>query len=193
MIEHSSDGACVVDVSGVGYEVFVPLRSLGRLPLSAPATLHVHTHVREEALTLYGFVAPEDREAFRVLLSVSGVGPKLAMTVLSDLSASELAQCVARADRARLEAISGVGKKTAARLLLELKDKLPTVNLAEVVPAAAVPAPKPLGDAASQACDALTRLGFTRAQAEAAVAKVSDRDLAAPVEQVLRQALATLG
>jgi Holliday junction DNA helicase RuvA len=192
MIEHSPEGACVLDVSGVGYEVFVPLRSLGRLPLSAPATLHVHTHVREEALTLYGFVATEDREAFRVLLSVSGVGPKLAMTVLSDLSASELAHCVARGDRARLEAISGVGKKTAARLLLELKDKLPVVNLGDVA-APAAPAPKPLGDAGAQVCDALTRLGFTRAQAEAAVAKVSDRDLAAPVEQLLRQALATLG
>jgi Holliday junction DNA helicase RuvA len=194
MIEHSSEGACVVDVSGVGYEVFVPLRSIGRLPLSAPATLHIHTHVREEALTLYGFVAPEDREAFRVLLSVSGVGPKLAMTVLSDLSASELAQCVARGDRARLEAISGVGKKTAARLLLELKDKLPISSLGAVGAAVASAATtSPLGDAAARACDALTQLGFTRAQAEAAVSKVSDRDLAAPVEQLLRQALATLG
>ena len=192
MIEHSPEGACVLDVGGVGYEVFVPLRSLGRLPLSAPATLHVHTHVREEALTLYGFVVPEDREAFRVLIGVSGVGPKLAMTVLSDLSAAELSHVIARGERARLEAISGVGKKTAARLLLELKDKLPVGSLSDVV-ALASPEAKPLGDAASQACDALTQLGFSRAQAESAVAKASARDLAAPVEQLLRQALATLG
>lgn len=183
----------MLDVNGVGYEVFVPLRSLGRLPPGSPAVLQIHTHVREDALALYGFVAAEDREAFRVLLSVSGVGPKLAMTVLSDLSSIELAHCVARADRGRLEAISGVGKKTAARLLLELKDKLPVVSLGDVVVLPAPAAKAPLGDAASQACDALMRLGFTRAQAEAAVAKVSDRDLAAPVEQLLRQALATLG
>jgi holliday junction DNA helicase RuvA len=191
VIDHSEDGCCVLDVGGVGYEVFVPLRSLGRLPVSAPAILHVHTHVREEALTLYGFVSAEDRVAFRTLIGVSGVGPKLALTVLSDLSASELAHSVARGDRARLEAISGVGKKTAARLLLELKDKLPVLGSLEDL--APLPSPAALSDAATQACDALTNLGFSRAQAEAAVAKVSRGDPATPVETLLRHALATLG
>jgi Holliday junction DNA helicase RuvA len=191
VIDHSEDGCCVLDVGGVGYEVFVPLRSLGRLPVSAPAILHVHTHVREEALTLYGFVHADDRVAFRILIGVSGVGPKLALTVLSDLSAQELAVSVARGDRARLEAISGVGKKTAARLLLELKDKLPALGSAESM--APLPGPAALSDAATQACDALTNLGFSRAQAEAAVAKVSRGDPATPVETLLRHALATLG
>jgi Holliday junction DNA helicase RuvA len=154
--------------------------------------LHVHTHVREEALTLYGFTDGEDREAFRVLMGVSGVGPKLALAVLSELTATELSLAVARGDKRRLEAISGVGKKTAARLLLELKDKLPSVNLAQLPAAASEPAYVPLTDAAAQVCDALTRLGFSRAQAEAAVAKIKP-DAQAPVEQLLRQALASLG
>jgi Holliday junction DNA helicase RuvA len=191
VIDQGEDGSCVLDVGGVGYEVFVPLRSLARLPVSAPATLHVHTHVREEALTLYGFASADDRVAFRILLGVSGVGPKLALTVLSDLSAHELAHCVARGDKVRLEAISGVGKKTAARLLLELKDKIPALGFAES--AAPMPSAPVLSDAATQACDALTNLGFSRAQAEAAVAKVSRGDAATPVETLLRHALATLG
>jgi Holliday junction DNA helicase RuvA len=112
------------------------------------------------------------------------------MTVLSDLSTHELAQVVARADRARLEAISGVGKKTAARLLLELKDKM---TVSGVIAAASVEPAFAPSDAASRACDALTQLGFSRAQAEAAVAKVSRADASAPVETLLRQALATLG
>ena len=186
----------MLDVGGVGYEVFVPVRSLSRLPISAPAVLHVHTHVREEALTLYGFTGGEDREAFRVLMGVSGVGPKLALAVLSELTAQELSLAVTRGDKRRLEAISGVGKKTAARLLLELKDKLPSVNLADLPAqlraADAAPVFVPLTDAASQVCDALTRLGFSRGQAEAAVAKIKP-DAEAPVEQLLRQALASLG
>jgi Holliday junction DNA helicase RuvA len=192
VIEHGADGSCVVDVRGVGYELFVPLRSQGRLTISSQATLHVHTHVREDALTLYGFISPEDRVAFRVLIGVSGVGPKLALTVLSDLSATELASAVGRGDRGRLEAISGVGKKTAARLLLELKDKLPGAVIGEALAAAALPAAPLLGDTATQACAALTHLGFSRSQAEAAVAKVSRPDSSANVETLVRQALATL-
>jgi Holliday junction DNA helicase RuvA len=191
VVDQAGDGCCVLDVGGVGYEVFVPLRTLGKMPVSSPATLHVHTHVREDALVLYGFGHADDRATFRLLIGVSGVGPKLAMTVLSDLSTPELAQVVARGDKARLEAISGVGKKTAARLLLELKDKMPVTGLA-AASAAAEPTFKP-SDTASQACDALTRLGFSRAQAEAAVAQASRADAAAPVETLLRQALATLG
>lgn len=193
IIDHGSDGACVLDVGGVGYEVFVPLRTLARLPLSSPVTVHVHTHVREDALVLYGFTNADDRATFRVLLGVSGVGPKLAMTVLSDLSAAELYRVIGRGERARLESVSGVGKKTAARLLLELKDKLPLPRTAEpssgAGAASAVGAT--LGDASSQVCDALVGLGFSRAQAEAAVGKL-DTSESVPVEQLLRQALATL-
>lgn len=189
-MDHTSDGSCVLDVAGVGYEVFVPVRNFSQLPLSEPATLHVHTHVREDALLLYGFVTQDDRAAFRLLLSVSGVGPKLALTVLSDLSASELQLVIARGERTRLEAISGVGKKTAARLLLELKDKMPAPGFTIDPVAVRVPTPA-LDDVTSQACDALMRMGFTRAQAEAAVTQLDGRAL--PLEQLLRRALATLG
>lgn len=182
----------MLDVSGVGYEVFVPIRNLGQLPLGEAATVHVHTHVREDAFVLFGFLSPDDRAAFRLLLTVSGVGPKLAMTVLSDLSAAELAKVVARSERGRLEAISGVGKKTAARLLLELKDKLPAAGF-EAGPLPVAASKAPLGDVASQVCDALMHLGFTRAQAEAAVMKLDGANQDLPVEQLLRRALATLG
>ena len=194
MVEHASDGSCVLDVNGVGYEVFVPLRSFGKLQVGAKGTLHVHTHVREEALTLYGFESSDDREAFRLLMSVSGVGPKVALAVLAELTAADLASAVSRGDRRRLEAISGVGKKTAARLLLELKDKLGGVAGPSALKAPATFTPMPLGDVPSQVCDALTRLGFTRAQAEAAVsAQMHEAGPAPQVEQLLRQALATLG
>ena len=193
-MEHASDGSCVLDVNGVGYEVFVPIRSFGRLQVGAKGTLHVHTHVREEALTLYGFESGEDREAFRLLMSVSGVGPKVALAVLAELTAGELAAAVSRGDRRRLESISGVGKKTAARLLLELKDKLGGVAGPSLAQGAAVFTPAPVGDVPSQVCDALTRLGFSRSQAEAAVAaQIHESGSAPQVEQLLRQALATLG
>jgi Holliday junction DNA helicase RuvA len=191
MIEHAADGSCVLDVAGVGYEVFVPVRNLGQLPEGSPATLHVHTHVREDALMLYGFVSSEDRAAFRLLMGVSGVGPKLALTVMSDLSAGELQRVIARGERQRLESISGVGKKTAARLLLELKDKLPAGALDVALPARHEP--PPLSDVPSQVADALTGLGFTRAQAEAALTKLDAQTQSLPLEQLLRRALATLG
>jgi Holliday junction DNA helicase RuvA len=188
-MDHAGDGSCVLDVAGVGYEVFVPVRNLGQLPVGEAATLHVHTHVREDALVLFGFISQDDRAAFRLLMTVSGVGPKLAMTVMSDLGAAELQLAIARGERTRLEAISGVGKKTAARLMLELKDKLPAGLTFDPVVVRPI-APK-LDDVAGQACDALTRMGFTRAQAEAAVTQLDAHTL--PLEQLLRRALATLG
>jgi Holliday junction DNA helicase RuvA len=192
VVDHAGDGSCVLDVAGVGYEVFVPVRNLAQLPVSDPTVLHVHTHVREDALVLYGFVSTDDRAAFRLLLTVSGVGPKLAMTVLSDLSATELSLVISRGERQRLEAISGVGKKTAARLMLELKDKLPSAGLTlDPVIVRPAPALRAADDVVGQACDALTRMGFTRAQAEAAVTQLDANAL--PLEQLLRRALATLG
>jgi Holliday junction DNA helicase RuvA len=192
-IEIGVDGCCVLDVQGVGYEVFVPLRCLSHLPAPpAAATLHVHTHVREDMFKLYGFDSVFDRAAFRVLLGVAGVGPKLAMSILSEMSAAEAAQAVLHADKRRFAAVSGVGKKTAERLVLELKDKLPIFAGTDEVALPSV-RPAPVNGRAGEVASALTALGFTRAQAEAAADKVVEREDARPVEALIRQALATLG
>ena len=189
--ERGLDGCCVLDVAGVGYEVFVPLRSVGELPQPPePVTLHVHTHVREEALTLFAFRSAEDRVAFRVLLGVNGLGPKLAMAILSDLDAGGLAAAVAHEDAKRLTAISGVGKKMSARLLLELKDKLPKLVGAAGVALRPVKESRPSGPG-DEAVAALVNMGFSRGAAESAVASVGNgHEL--PMETLLRSALRSL-
>ena len=122
----------LVDVSGAGYEVGIPLSSYYPLAHASgrDVTLHIHTHVREDALVLFGFVTPGEREVFRRLLTISGVGPKMALAVLSGIEAEALEQAVLDGDRDRLQSIPGVGKKTAERILLELRDALSAlVNL----------------------------------------------------------------
>jgi Holliday junction DNA helicase RuvA len=192
-VDRGLDGACVLDVQGVGYEVFVPLRSMARLPAPPqPVTLHIHTLVREDMLRLYGFESVLDRAAFRALIGVSGVGPKLAMAILSDMTAAELSAAIARADKKRFAGVSGIGKKMAERLVLELKDKLPALLPPYELGAGAISAAQ-LNGSAGEVVAALTGLGFSRMQAEAAAAKVVVPDDARPLEALLRQALATLG
>jgi Holliday junction DNA helicase RuvA len=192
-IDKGLDGCCVLDVQGVGYEVFVPLRSLARLPAPPQlATVHVHTHVREDMLRLYGFESAADRAAFRVMLGVAGVGPKLAMAILSDMTVAEISAAVARADKKRLAGVSGIGKRMAERLVLELKDKLPAMPASgETGLPASLPAP--IHGRAGEVVAALTGLGFSRMQAEGAAAKVVLPDDARPIEGLIRQALSTLG
>lgn len=187
------DGCCVLDVGGVGYEVFVPLRCLPSLAVGGPVTLHVHTHVREEALVLFGFVEAADRITFRALTSVSGVGPKLAMAILGDMSVDTLGTAVHAGDKKRLGAVSGVGKKLAARLVLELKEKVAPAAPAstEAVTEESGPHPVP-GSAAERACDALVQMGFTRIDAERAVSGLGEATEGAAVEDVLRRALKVL-
>lgn len=190
-------GGCVLDVGGVGYEVFVPLRSLHTLPTPpARVTLHIHTHVREEALTLYGFQSTGDRMLFRALIGVSGVGPKLAMAVLSDMTGDELCAAVAQGHKARLSAVAGVGAKLAARLILELRDKIPAPAPFAAGPSAPDrPSPMPAvvpNTAAGEVTHALVTLGFARAQAEAAVALIVAEDDERPVEVLLRLTLASM-
>lgn len=148
VVEESADGTVVLDVAGVGYELTVPLGTVGRAGVdpAAPITLFVHTHVREDALLLYGFASREDRAAFRVLIGISNIGPKIATNILSALSAGELATAVARGETNRLTAIPGVGKKTAERIVLELKDKLIAPPTAKASGAPAAP-PPPTGKA----------------------------------------------
>jgi Holliday junction DNA helicase RuvA len=184
----------VVDVAGVGYDVTVPLGTVGRLrPDDAGrVTLWIHTHVREDALSLYGFADDLDRSAFRALLAVSNVGPRIAVAVLGALPAAELSRAIARQDAAALKGISGVGKKIADRLMLELRDKLPAV----------VGLPTPVGTAAPAAHVAstgeerlrgmLTGMGFRPAEAERAVTALGPRAATEPIEALLREALALL-
>lgn len=195
----SLHGGCVVDVHGVGYEVFLPLRSLAALPQPpAQATIHVHTHVREEAFVLYGFESLDDRSLFRSLTAVSGVGPKVAMAILSDMTFEVLCRAVADGDKKRFGAVSGVGPKLAARLALELRDKVPLptglpASAAAVATKSVTPTRMaPPATVADEVVLALVSLGFQRPQAETAVGSILQPDESRPVEQLLRLALSNL-
>ena len=193
IVEQGLDGTCILDVAGVGYEVHVPLGALGRLSASAErVTLFVHTQLREDSLTLYGFASEQDRAAFRVLISVTGIGPKLALGILSALSADELAEAINRGDRNRFKNVSGVGKKLVERLVLELKDKLPIAGTNVLrLPVRAVPAPTlscPLGAVHG----ALVQMGFKPAEAERACEQIKADASHKPTEELLREALTHL-
>jgi len=194
VVERDDNGSCVIDISGVGYEVFVPGRSLHKLPAPPEkAILHIHTHVREDAITLYGFATRTDRVAFQTLLGVSGVGPKLALTILHHLTASDLAMAIAREDKSRFKGISGVGKKVAERLVIDLRDKLPVTAAAAAVSSGTAPAVAlNLSDSASTVISALVQMGFSRAESERAVAEAKGRDRERQVEELLREALSKL-
>lgn len=196
VLDRGADGAIVLDVNGVGYEVFVPLGTLGKLSTTERVTLHVHTHVREDALVLYGFATAEDRAAFRTLLGVSSVGPKLALAVLSHLSAKELASAIAREDRNAFKGIPGVGKKIVERLALELKDKIglfASASSAGSLPAATtVSMPRPSGPLGSVA-GMLVSMGFRPSEADRAVAAIAPHAEGKDTGTLVREALAALG
>jgi Holliday junction DNA helicase RuvA len=188
------DGGLVVDVHGVGYELLVPLGTAGRAAHDAEgrATFFVHTHVREDALTLFGFASEAERLAFRTLIGVSNVGPKTALAVLSALPAADLARAIAAKDIARLTAIPGVGKKTAERLVLELRDKLQALP-APAAGAAHVAAPaRAEGKNADLLSGALTRLGYRATEADRAIAALGDRVDAIPLAELVKEALVLL-
>ena len=176
----------VVDVHGVGYRVALSLLSLARLPAEGqPAELRIHTVVREDAIELVGFLSPEEEQMFLLLTSVSHVGPKLALAVLSGLEVADLAEALSRGDLARLTRIHGVGKKTAERLVLELRDK------AKALAAGKPPAETP--GARRDLVSALENLGYRPAAAEEAADAVSGRlGSDAPFEALFREALRTL-
>jgi len=195
VVEEGADGIVVIDVGGVGYEVSVPLGTLGRATLepSGPVTLFIHTHVREDAFLLYGFASREDRAAFRALIGISNIGPKIAMAILSALSANEMAVVIARGETARLTAIPGVGKKTAERIVLELKDKLIVPPSALVKPAPGAPPPPAAVSSKGELLQgALTRMGFRPAEAERAVTSLGARVETEPLGDLVREALALL-
>ena len=162
----------VVDVHGVGYEVHIPLTSFYDLPGEGnEVILRIHTHVREDALTLFGFSSQREKEFFLKLISISGIGPKLAVSILSGAKVEELAQAVAEGNIARLTAIPGVGRKTAERVILELKNQLTKFLLPEQVQAAQSSEAK--SDALQDdILSALVNLGYPRPAAEKAFSTV---------------------
>lgn len=182
----------VVDVGGVGYELTVPLSTFYDLgEEGAGVSLRVHTHVREDALQLFGFRTEREKKLFLMLLTVSGIGPKLAITVLSGLSVEELVQAIRAGNLAKLVAIPGVGKKTAERMLVELKDKVAGIlppGLEESVSAAAQSGEAMREDVIS----ALVNLGYQKAQAEKALNAVLKQTPDVRFEVALKSALRNL-
>ncbi len=187
---HWEEGRLVVDVHGVGYEVFAPLSSTAGLRMGDPATLHIHTLVREDALLLYGFATPAERDMFLLLIGVSQVGPKVALAALSTFSITDLARAIQSEDVGLIAKIPGVGKKTASRLALELKDKVLTIEAGLPARMAQNGAVLP-GRVMSDAVSALVNLGYSKARAEAAI-RVVGADGETSVEILIRKALGAL-
>ncbi len=194
-------GSLVLDVGGVGYEIQISLQTFYALSArrDAGASIHVHTHVREDAITLFGFHDEREKLMFRELIGITGIGPRVALAILSGIGADELARAVESSDRVRLQRIPGVGKKTAERVLLELGDRLRRAarRAGRPTPAAAPEPGAGAGSARSDAISALVNLGYGEDVAAAAV----DRALAGAgpeaadpgdLEAILRRALGAL-
>lgn len=180
----------IVDVMGVGYELEAPMTTFYDLPLpGADVVLHTHLVVREDAQRLYGFSLPQQRDLFRSLLRVSGVGPRVALAILSGLSIDEFIACMTDQDVDRLTRVPGIGRKTAQRLIVEMRDKLAEAsetNVASQVHAGSARRPDPVGDAVS----ALIALGYKPVEASRVVRNVAAEDLTS--EQIIRHALRSL-
>jgi Holliday junction DNA helicase RuvA len=182
----------VLETSGVGYEVQIPISTYSGLPaVGNSAALRIHTHVREDALVLYGFATTEEKAVFERLISVSGIGPKLAITVLSGLATVDLIAAIRSSDIPSLVRIPGVGKKTAERMVLELKDKLATVDAAgKSVPTTGIGSS--FSALEQDVLSALQNLGCTRPAAEEALRKTKERGAPADFEPYFRAALAAM-
>jgi Holliday junction DNA helicase RuvA len=189
-----AEGALVVDVNGVGYELLAPQGTLGRVARDAEgrATFQIHTHVREDQITLFGFAHESERLAFRTLIAIPNVGPKTALSVLSALPAAELARAIAAKDVKRLTAVPGIGKKTAERLVLELGDKL--ALLGPEPSGAAAPSRGPVrgGTPRDALLSALVNMGYRAVEAERAAASLEGQLDAAPLATLVREALVLL-
>ncbi|HKG22069.1 MAG TPA: Holliday junction branch migration protein RuvA [Blastocatellia bacterium] len=183
----------VVDVGGVGYEVTIPLSTFYEMgEVGDAVALRIHTHVREDALQLFGFSTGREKELFLRLTSVSGIGPKLAITMLSGMAASELARAIRSNDLVRLTAIPGVGKKTAERVVVELRDKIAALSAEDDEAPFAVAAGTAAEDIRDDTIAALMQLGYPKAVAERAVAAAVKEDGDANIEAVLKRSLKRL-
>lgn len=175
-LSHALPTQAVIDVNGVGYELFIPLSSYDKLPAAGqPIEILTHLHVREDAQILYGFMSAPERDLFRLLVNhVSGIGPKLALAVLSGMSVNSFKTAVVNNDIASLSKISGLGKKTAERIVLELKDKLGVAAAWEA--ASARHSPTPDQEQANEAVLALIALGYKQVDAHKAVRDLQEKD-----------------
>jgi Holliday junction DNA helicase RuvA len=189
VLADEATGAVVLDVQGVGYELSTPVGTLGRARDmgNGEVELWVHTHVREDAFDLFGFANETDRRVFRLLLGVPNVGPKTALGVLSALSVEDLARAVERSDHVRLGKVPGIGKKTAERLVLELKEKLRGLESASPVSTT-----ESLGNEAGRLLSALVNMGYRPGEAERAVSALGPKLDTEPLGNLLREALAKL-
>lgn len=183
----------ILDVGGVGYGVFMPEASMGMLPsIGEEVKLHTYLNVREDAMQLFGFLTRDELEIFRMLIGVSGIGPKGGLSILSKLTADDLRFAVLSGDAKAISAAPGIGKKTAEKIIIELKDKL---DLEEMLEPKAVAAPESVngisGEVQSEAVQALVALGYGSTESLRAVKKV-DMSQAETVEDVLKQALKNL-
>jgi holliday junction DNA helicase RuvA len=177
----------IVETGGVGYDVTISVPTFSDLPaIGGEVTLHIHTHVREDLIALYGFLRPAEKRLFEKLITVSGIGPKLAITILSGMAADEMISAIRGNDVTRLTRIPGIGKKTAERMVLELRDKLAPEGVAE---SAVMPAMSPIEE---DVLSALMNLGYQRAAAERALASVEKNGKSSSFEVTFRQTLAVL-
>jgi Holliday junction DNA helicase RuvA len=195
-VDHIGHDGAVIDVGGVGYEVFCSTRTLSSLPAVGGAIeLVIETHVREDHIHLYAFASQKERETFRTLMTVQGVGAKVALAIMGTLSADQIAQAIAAQDQAAFKRVSGVGPKLAARLVQELKGKLVAFDM----PAKAAPASKEkingagLRSFAEDAVSALVNLGYGRTEAYGAVARAAQTDPGANVAGLIKLSLRELG
>ncbi len=178
----------IVDTGGVGYEVTIPVSTYSSLPATgSEVQLHIHTHVREDALLLFGFVSAADKALFEKLITVSGIGPKLAVTALGGLTAPDLAQAIREGSVEQLVRIPGVGKKTAERMVLELRDKLDL--LPGIARAATASAKSAFNTTEEDVISALANFGVARPAAEAAVTKAKSASEGNDFDGLFRRAL----
>ncbi|MGO8986960.1 MAG: Holliday junction branch migration protein RuvA [Terriglobales bacterium] len=176
----------IVETHGVGYDVVISVPTFTEMPpAGAEVALHIHTHVREDALSLYGFLRLSEKRLFEKLLTVSGIGPKLAITILSGMPADEMVAAIRAGDLARLTRIPGIGKKTAERMVLELRDKLASAGQTEVSTATTSPVEEDV-------LSALVNLGYQRASAEKALLAARSAKTPQTFDVLFREALGSL-
>jgi holliday junction DNA helicase RuvA len=177
----------IVETAGVGYDVTISVPTFSDLPAAGgDVALHIHTHVREDVIALYGFLRPSEKLLFEKLITVSGIGPKLAITILSGMAADEMVGAIRGNDIPRLTRIPGIGKKTAERMVLELRDKLPQVG------PATVPATPTLSAIEEDVLSALLNLGYQRPAAEKALASATKNVKSGSFDSLFRESLAAL-